>query len=259
MQPYEYEEYSDELVKKAISEKKADITEAELNEYEGNGEAEKYRSYLWKTLEDNYKEAYDGLVEIEMWDHLLKAAKIKKYPAYQVNKLYEEDVQDIEDRYYSSEGRYWNSMTMQYDTYKTLDSYADALLGMKSTSAYSWRDSLMENAKQLVAQKMILCYVMDMENIVFTEQQKSDKSNDLRSEYFDVFFGSYLSNNGINKNDITDEEYKEHEAKCRADFESIYDAKFFEETTYFNLALEKLMSWADVSTLDERSAYPADK
>lgn len=259
IQPYEYEEYTDEFVLKMISEKKAGITEEELNEYEGTGAAEKYRSYLWENLNDGYKTAYDSLVEIEMWDRLFKVANIKKYPASQVNPIYEKDVQDIEDRYYASQGSILNSSTGQYQTYKTLDSYADAYLGMTSTANYSWRDKLMDDAKQIVAQKMILCYVMDVQNIVFTEQQKAEKEEELRTEYYDLFFDAYLKYNSIDKDELTDEEYKEHEAKCRSDFDATYDEVFFEETTYFNLALETLMSWADVSTLDERSAYPADK
>ncbi len=259
MQPYEYDEYTDEFVSKMITEKKAGITEEELNEYEGEGAAEKYRSYLWENLEDGYETAYDGLVEIEMWDYLFKIANIKKYPASQVNPVYEEKVQNIENRYYASEGNILNSTTGQYNTYKTLDSYADAYLGMTSTADYGWRDSLRDEAKQLVAQKMILCYAMDMQNIVFTEQQKAEKEATLRAEYYDIFFDTYLQYNSIDKDELTDEEYKEHETKCKSDFDATYDEAFFEETTYFNLTIETLMSWADVSTLDERSAYPADK
>ncbi len=259
IQPYEYDEFTDEFVMEMITEKKADITEEELMKYDGEGAAEKYSSYLWENLEKTYEKAYDGLVEIEMWDYLLKTAQIKKYPLSQLNPAYENSLREIEDRYYASNGRFWNSTTLQYEDYKTLDSYADAYLGMKSTANYGWRDRLMEDAKQLIAQKMILCYVMDMQNISFTEQQMAEKSAQLNKEYFDIFLETYFRYNSIDKEELTDEEYKEHEAECRSDFNAVYDDKFFEETTYFNLALETLMSWADVSTLDERSAYPADK
>lgn len=259
IQPYEYDDFTDEFVEELVKGEDSNITAEELEKYDGNGAAEKYRAYLWESLEETYQDSYNDLTEEAMWDHLIKTAKIKKYPASQLRLIYENYINGIQDQYSASGGQLWNSSTYQYDSYDTLDSFADAYLGFNSTADYGWCDYVMDVAKRVVAQRMILYYIMDAEGITPTKQQYDEKRAELQKEYFETYLEIYFEQNEIDKDELTDEEYKTYENKCRRDFNNLYDEEFFEETTYYNLVLDTLMSWADVSTLDERSAYPQDK
>ena len=259
IQPFEYDEFDDEFVGELLKKEDSAITEDELKEYEGEGLAAKYRSYLEKNLEESYRERYDEIVEKALWEHLRKVATIKKYPASKVDHICEEYFPDIQNSFDSNEGKIYNNNTFQYDTYKTVDEYGAAYLGIKNTADYTWRDYIRESAQMVVAERMILFYIMDKENITPSDADFNEEYESIRQEYLDAYVKQRLEYDGKTEEDFTEEEYDRYVSACASEIFDYYDEDYFKETAYYNLVLETLISWANVITLDDVSNAPQDK
>lgn len=251
IQPFEYDEFNDEFVEELLKKEETIVTAEDLDEYEGEGIADRYVAYMKSNLQKSYEQSYDELVESAMWAHMHEAANIKKFPASKVDPIYDEYIMDITERFETSGGKLYNNSTMQYNTYKTLDEYATAYLGLTGVKDYTWRDYISDASHKLVAERMILFYIMDAENLAPSKQEFDKKYEELRQEYLDAYVAEYLTYDEKTREDFTDEEYERYVSARASEIFSYYDEDYFTETTYYTLALETIVSWATVTTLDD--------
>ena len=251
IQPFEYDEYNNEFVEELLKKEETSITAEDLDEYEGEGIADRYVAFIESNLQKNYEKSYDELVEKAMWAHMHEAANIKKFPASKVDPIYNEYIIDITERFETSGGKIYNSSTLQYNTYSTLDEYATAYLGLTGVKDYTWRDYIKDASHKLVAERMILFYIMDAENLMPSKQEFDEKYEELRQEYLDAYVEEYLSYDEKTREDFTDEEYERYVSARASEIFSYYDEEYFTETTYYTLALETIISWANVTTFDD--------
>lgn len=262
VQQYEcpdFTDFNDDYVLKKVKEKDSPITEAELREYDGDTLAEKYRSYAKKYLEDAYAENYESMVEDALWDHLIDKAHIDKYPGIKVDAIHEEYVNDVYYQFDQTGGSIQNSYTQEYENYDNIDDFAVAYLGLTYAENKDWNEVLYEMSKSLVAERLILYYLIQTEGIVITGEAYEKEYEAVRQEYFDEYVKQYLEHEEKTREDYTDEEYEAFLADRRVELFEYYDEDYFKETAHYEIALRTFLTWPTVSTLDQRRAYPQNK
>ena len=256
---YECPEFNDEFVSKIISEKDAVITEEELLEYEGETLTEKYRAFVKKLVDEAYEEEYETLVEEAMWEHYLSKAEVKKYPTVKVDEIYKEYEDDVYYQFDQSGGSLQNQYTEEYETYEDIDSFAVAYLGLTYSENKDWRAVLRTMSEELVKERLVLYYLMQEENINPTAEELAEELAAVKQEYIDEYVKQYLDYEGKTRADYTEEEFSEFVETRKEELFDYYDEDYFLETTYYEIALKEFIKWPNISTLDDRRAYPLDK
>lgn len=254
---YDCPEFTDEYLKKKIEDKDINLTLDELNEYEGATLVEKYYAFAKRTMDDIYETSYDSLVETAIWNHFSSAVKVKKYPAAKVEEVFNTFIDDLSDQYLAYGGQAYDSTTGQYKTYDTLEAFIPAYLGLPSTT--NWKTYLTEMAQSTVKERMIMYYLLREENLIPSEDKYKELLDEIHQEYLDEYIAQYLSYEGKTEDDYTEEEYAELVEDCREDILTYYTEEFYEMKVYYGIVADEFIDWPEVSTLDDRRAYPFDK
>ncbi len=254
---YDCPEFTDEYLKKKIEDKEINLTLEELNEYEGATLVEKYYAFAKKTMDDIYETSYDSLVETAIWNHFSAAVKVKKYPASKVEEIYNTYLDDLSDQYLAYGGQAYDSTTGQYKTYDTLEAFIPAFIGLSSTT--NWKTYLTEMAQNAIKERMIMYYLLREENLIPSEDKYKELLDEIHQEYLDEYIAQYLSYEGKTKEDYTEEEYAELVEDCREDILTYYTEEFYKTRVYYGIVADEFIDWPEVSTLDDRRAYPFEK
>ena len=247
VQQYDTPEFNDEFVLKVIGEKGSKITEEELSEYEGESLTDKYRAYAKELIYEAYEEAYDIMVEDAMWNHYLKKAKIKKYPGIKVDEIHSEYIDDVYYQYDYNGGTLSDSEGTP-KSYDNIDDFARAYLSLAEGA--DWRNTLYTMSESLVKERLILYYIMKAENILPTAEKLAEKVAEIKKEYLDEYIRQYLEYQKKTEDDFSEDEYKQFCAEREAEIFEYYDNDYFQETAYYELALETLRTYPTVYTLD---------
>lgn len=249
---------SDEFVSKKVKEEGSLVTEEELLTYEGETLLEKYKSYAKSYLEQSYEETYRELVEEAIWAHLNKKAKIKKYPKSMVKPIQDEYVEDVYYQFKEKGGTLTdrNGVTTTYDT---VDEFAVAYLSLAYTQI-EWRDYLYSLAESLVGERLILYYLLnEIDGLMPDEATLAAKVQSIKDEYIDEYVKQYLEYDKKTEADFTPEEYEEYVKERTEEILSYYDDDHFIETAYYEIAFDTLVTYPEVSTLDDRRDFPFEK
>ena len=249
-------ELNDEFIKKQIEDKKITVTEQKLAEYEGETLVDKYVAYYNEQLMENYEKEYETLVRDRIVEILRSISKAKKYPGGKVDEVYDDYYNTVNDSFITNEGKITNSYGSS-NTYQTLDTYAVAYLGLQTGA--DWKAYILGLAQDSIKERMMLFYLVRNENLIPAKDEFKDLVNETREESIAKYTAQYLAYLGKTKDEYTAEAYAEFEAQCRKEVLNYYTDEYFEETTYYELLLKEAMNWVDVTTLDERRAYPIDK
>lgn len=249
-------ELNDEFIKKQIEDKKITVTEQELAEYEGETLVDKYVAYYNEQLMENYEKEYETLVRDRIVEILRSISKAKKYPGGKVDEVYDDYYNTVNDSFITNEGKITNSYGSS-NTYQTLDTYAVAYLGLQTGA--DWKAYILGLAQDSIKERMMLFYLVRNENLIPAKDEFKDLVNETRENTIAEYIAQYLAYLGKTKDEYTAEAYAEFEAQCRKEVLNYYTDEYFEETTYYELLLKEAMNWVDVTTLDERRAYPIDK
>ena len=250
---YEYPEINDEFIQKLIEDEDYEVTAEILEQYEGATLTDKYLAYAKKGIEDVYAEAYDELLESAIWEYYFDIANVKKYPKSQVEKYYDEYVEDVKYQYSYTGGTLQNS-SGQSQTYSDLDSFACAYLGLYSGS--DWHAYLESMAKSMVKERMVLYYIMELEGISFTDEEFKKMYDETVQLYVDEYVNQHLAQvEDKTKDDFTEEEFAKYVAARKSELFERYDETFFTERTYYTTIIDMVKEWPEVTTLENRSAY----
>ena len=253
---YDCPEFTDEYLQKKIEDKEIAVTMEQLNECEGETLTDKYRAFAKKTMYELYEDTYDSMVEDAMWDYLVKISKANKYPKKEVEKIYDDYVADLSQQFLSDGGVITNSYG-QSQTYTTFDAYLQAYFGLTTTQ--SWKDVVYAECEGYVKERLVLFYILREENLLPTDEVFQAEYDSIVKEYHDEAIAQYLYYAGKTKDDYTEEEYKIVADEC---LELVYDnfnEEFFTIKVYYKVLAKTAITWPEVSTLDDRRAYPLDK
>ena len=248
-------DWNEAFLESALENNTLGIDRESLNKYSGDSLTQKYEAYALESIWDTYYEILDIKIEDAMWEHYLSVAEIHKYPEEKVEKIYQEYVDDVEYQFDYSGGAIYNYSTLQNETYDNIDDYAFVYLQIQNSTYTSWQAYLEDLSRSLVAERLILYYIMEAEDISYSEEVFSEKYAALRQEYLD----EYIRQEGTDTSGYSDEEYADYIAQCEETLFSYYNEEYFEEQTYYALMLEVLVDYPTIITLDESPALPQDK
>ncbi len=216
----------------------------------------KYLCYVEDTLWDYYEESRNSMIEDAMWTVFLNSAKVKRYPESKVDEIYEQYVEDLNANYNANKEELDDYGELLYEN---IDDYAKSYLSLSKDE--KWEDVLYEMSENLVKERLILYYVMKVEGLTPTEEQFANELAAIKQEYIDEYVRQY-----IEAQLESDEDYDDHLTDYDAFLEArkdelfdFYDEEYFEETTYYEHVLPTLLSYATVSDLNTRRAYPQTK
>ena len=254
---YDCPEFTDEYLQKKIEDKEIALTLDELNTYEGDSLTAKYRDFAEKKMYELYESTYDSMVEEAMWEYLTKISKAKKYPKKEVEKIYDDYVADLSSQFLSNGGVITNSYG-QSQTYSTFDAYVQAYFGLSSTTQ-SWKDVVYAECEGYVKERLVLYYILREENLLPTDDEFKAEYDKIVKEYHDESVAQFLEYVGKTKEDYTEEEYAEIVDECLDLVFDNFDEDYFKLRVYYNALAKAAITWPEVSTLDDRRAYPMDK
>ena len=281
MQDYSAPELNDEFIEKKVAEPNSGLTMRELNKYEGENLVEKYRSYAWEFLNEQYETELRSMIAQNMWNYYNEKAEIKRIPGGKVEKIYLEYYAEVKNSFEESGGVIFNEMAGENgegetETYENLADYAKVYLGLWY-SEDDWTVTIRALAEDLVIERMIMYYIMQVEGIEPTAEELSAKVESLKQDYMDEYVYKYLSDYQTNRDefisstaqqdrdyaekmdriilawkaeDFANAEYKEFYAAREKEMFDYYDDDYFTETAYYEIITDYVVSWAEYTTLD---------
>lgn len=253
---YEEQKFDNAYVEELLKREGSKITLDELKEYEGNELTDKYRTYVKKTIDDLYAEEYEQIVTEAVWNNILSSATIKKYPKAKVDKIHKEYIQDVKDQF-DSTGGYLENSYGESKTYDDINSFARAYLGLSSTA--DWQKHLYSMSESLVKERLVLYYIMREEGLMPNNKELKAEIEKTKQVYLDEYVQQYLDYDEKKREDFTDAEYEDYVDARAAEIFSYYDDDYFEETTLYDIVTKEMIKWPNISTLDDRRAYPLNK
>lgn len=256
---YDYSyDWNDEFVAERVALSDSAITMEQLQEYEGDTLTAKYEAYAKEYLDDAYETVRRSLIEDAMWDHYLSKVDIKRFPGIKVDEIYNEYYNDVVYQFEMAGGADGGVATI-YDSFnaqdvmcETIDEYAIIYLGLQFSSNQDWKNVLYKMSESLVAERLILYYIMQQENLTPTEQVLNDRIADLKQEYLDEYVDQYLEKYEKTRDDYTDEEYEEFLKNREEELYDYYDEAYFTETAYYNIVLDTLITYPTIKTFDDK-------
>ncbi len=240
-------DWNDAYVSEKLEAEELDITAEELDEYAGSSLTEKYEAYALKRLNDSYKESLKQMTEDAMWEYYLKRAIVKEYPELKVNEIFKEYREDVENQFRKSGGYIYNMYTGSNVTCADINEYAVIYLNLQYEEDQNWENYLRRLSESLVAERLILYYIMKEENLTPKGSDFNKRYEALRQEYLD----EYIKQDGTDTSEYTEEEYEEYVEECKKTLFDYYDEEYFKETTYYEMVVESMINYAKVYTLDD--------
>ena len=254
---YTVPEWNDDFLREILASEDSNLTEEEINEFEGETLVERYENYLWDYFEKTYEDERKALIEEAVWSYYLKNAKVKEYPTLKVNEIYDEYVKDVEDQFQKTGGGLTDS-NGEYEIFETLDEFAVAYLGLAEGD--SWKQYLKEMCQSLVKERLVLYYIMKQENLTPTAEKLQEKYDSLRQEYLDEYVSQYLESKEKTREDYNDEQWAEFMTEREKEIFDYYDEEYFTETAYYEICMETMLGWPNVTDLEEGAyEYPSEK
>lgn len=253
---YEEQKFDNAYVEELLKREGSKITLDELMEYEGKEYTDKYRTYVKKTIDDLYAEEYEQIVTEAVWNNILSSATIKKYPKAKVDKIHKEYIKDVKDQF-DSTGGYLENSYGESKTYDDINSFARAYLGLSSTA--DWQKHLYSMSESLVKERLVLYYIMREEGLMPNNKELKAEIEKTKQVYLDEYVQQYLDYDEKKREDFTDAEYEDYVEARAAEIFGYYDDDYFEETTLYDIVTKEMIKWPNISTLDDRRAYPLNK
>ena len=244
--PYTLEyDFNDAYITRAIEDKSLGITLDELNTYEGDSLTDKYESYVYKTLCDEYDKEYAELLEIAVWDYFFDKAKVIKYPRLKVEEIYNMNLSSITQSFVDSEGYIYNQYAGYNQMCESIDEYAVIYLDLVYAENQDWRSVLYSDACSLVKERLILYYILKKENALPTATELDKAISAVKEEFLDA----YIEMDTTDTSGYTEEEYDAYIDGIMEKIDAAYTTSYFKERAYARIALECVSAYARIETL----------
>ncbi len=209
---------------------KLKVSADELSQYEGANLAEKYRNKIRQELSDELEEKNNALKEEAMWKFFKEKAVKKSLPDNEVLKVYREYFDDV------------NRQFELYQSYYTsLDAFAREYFGLESGA--DWRAYIQSRAEDVIYEKLIFYYILQKDKLVPSDEEFNRLYEENMNEYMDYYKELYKEE--IDKCE-TEEEREAKIAEIKKDMIEYYGEEYFVENTYYQYAVEILVSRAVV-------------
>ena len=248
----EYEEQllTNEFIEENLGKDDFGVTAEDLEEYEGD-RVSQLRQHVKALLDEEYEEIYRTQLEEAMWEHYHKEeiTAVSGYPKLKVDAIYEEYYQDVLYQFEYSGGVITDALGTS-KTCESVDEYAVIYLGLEYSSNQDWRAVLRSMSEGLVKERLILYYIMRQENLLPTPEEHAAKKAEVKEEYFEEYIYQYCEEYSIDKSTYSEEDWAKFEADRNKELNDYYNDSYFDEVTYYEIALDAFLAWPTVTTMD---------
>lgn len=234
---YTVDELDDEMVRTILS--RSTLTEEKLSEYEGENLPEKLESYILKGLLSDYETNKKTLLENAMWQAYLEGAEVIKYPEGNLAEIYNSYLADIKSQYTKNGGYFYTGY--EVIACESFGEYAELYLGI--TKGQTWQDALLEVAKGLVKERLIIYYVLQREDLITSEEMLREKIEEMKNEYLNEYIRQYLEYYEKSEEDYTEEEFAALIESLANDLFSYYDTAYFKENACYGIFIEAVKNF----------------
>lgn len=238
-------DFNDEYITSGIEDGSLGITAEELQAYTGNVLTEKYESYIYKTLLDEYEEECSELLEGAVWDYLFERAKVKKYPTKKVDEIYSTNLATFTQSYTDSEGYIYNQYTGYNQMCQNIDEYMIIYLDLVYAENQDWRSVIYADACDLVKERLIIYYILKKEKADLSDAAVADAIAVVKEELLEASIEDFLAKNPT----YTEKDYEDHVEKARETISSSIYSEYIKDRAYAKMALEIMLDYAEVKTL----------
>ena len=203
------------------------VEEETLAGYSGTTVVEKYTELLREEYKEEVTEKNRVVLEEEMWKYYKSVVTVKKLPESSVQEFYNSYYKKIEDQYasYSS-------------YYETIDAFAIAYLGLGSDS--DWRNYLIDQAKDIVLEKLLFYYIMRDAALEPSEEYYRVEYDKIYQEYLDY----YIELNAEELSKYQGEVYDREIEILKKEMESYYGENYFKESVYYDYATKIMLEYS---------------
>lgn len=236
---YDAPAFDDAFVTKTLG-----MTEEELSAFEGETLTDRAKASIRATLTEEYEDAKRTLAEEALWEHMKKAAAVKKLPEAEVEKTEREYLDDLQEKY-----EYYSNMYGSTATQSGLASFATEYYGLDGTVSYT--DYIRSQAEDVVKEKLIFYHILRKEDKLPT----GETLERLYNESVDEALAYYLSQSQYDKDNYDSEEkYEAAVAALRSDIIEYYGEEYFREQAYYGVLMEYLVGLLEI-VVDTPSDY----
>ena len=223
---------------------KVGIVSAELEDYEGETLAEKYRDFVWKNLCEDYESRLFTASEESFWKKIVEVATVKRIPGAATNEIYDEYMDSLRVTYQD----YLDSMGMTEAEY-SFQTFTSEYFTLEEGMSY--KTYVRKVAEQTAKEKMIFFYAIQVMNVAPSESElQAEFKDSLRelAKQSSLLDESYY-------NDIEDpaereeayEKYMEELEKTEATLLENAGEEYFLESAYYNLGFPRLLEKAKIT------------
>ncbi len=245
---YETPELNDEFIMEFLESSKI-MSKDELTAYEGSTAVEKLESYVYEILQENYENDKQSLVEKAIWELLLEAAQIIKYPEGNLNEAYRNELEKITSNYEKYGGLiYGNSGLVRCES---LDEYACIALGISNGA--DWRSTLLEMCKILIKERLIIYYILQAEELMPDKETLENEITVLKQKELDNALEEYFKHSEYNKDDLTEAQLAEIIQGLSTQLEASYNDEYFIENICNDIFMKMLLDNATIEDVGENS------
>jgi len=223
---YDTPEYNEEFITKTLG-----VSDEALSEYEGNNVVEKHKNMLKAEIEKEYLENKKTLVEEAIWNHLHENVKVKRLPQSQVDEIYYEYYNEIQNTY--------QTYSQYYDS---VDSFAKTYL--KITDGTDWKEIIRERAESVVTEKLMFYYIIRKESLVPSDEEFQARYNENVEEFLSYYTDNIYSDELQSIKNEADREKRI--AEIKAEMMNYYGEEYFTEMVYYEHCLDGFVSLPNV-------------
>jgi len=223
---YDTPEYNEEFITKTLG-----VSDEALSEYEGNNVVEKHKNMLKAEIEKEYLENKKTLVEEAIWNHLHENVKVKRLPQSQVDEIYYEYYNEIQNTY--------QTYSQYYDS---VDSFAKTYL--KITDGTDWKEIIRERAESVVTEKLMFYYIIRKESLVPSDEEFQARYNENVEEFLSYYTDNIYSDELQSIKNEADREKRI--AEIKAEMINYYGEEYFTEMVYYEHCLDGFVSLPNV-------------
>ena len=205
------------------------VSADELAKYEGDNLVEKYKKLLKEELNTERDEKITAFIENTFWDQAIANAEFKKLPESELDKHVNSAISDLTALFEGGYGSYYNN---------DFDAFARAYLEPSSNA--DWRAQLRKDAEASVKQRLVFYYIVREENI----KPSDAEYNAIYDKVFAEHLQDYLDYYKITEDS---EGYAEKLETAKETIKNTYGDSYWSELVIYEYAMEKIVSFANVS------------
>ena len=220
------------------------IIPEKLADYEGSTLVERYRSYVWDVLEEDYETRLLEATEESFWEKIAAIAVVKRVPRSAMLEIYDgymEDLASTYQEYLQSSG--YTEALYPFDTF--------CMDYCRLEEGQSYKKYIKALSRQTAGEKMIFFYAIQLLEVAPSASELAEAYEDILDEFAKQ--NSLLDENYYESQETEEEKKEAYEAyiteleKTKVALVETLGEEYFLESAYYNYSFPKLLALTKIT------------